>query len=110
MYLLDIKKFVDSLTVTRSLLSSEDHIEAILDDLPEENDSFLTFVILRLDPCIVQDIEAFLLAQEACFEKHRFGEPFLIQENVMSAPWSTSSPSRSSFRNKNTQGGCGSSK
>ncbi|XP_020218432.1 uncharacterized protein LOC109801728 [Cajanus cajan] len=81
-YLLSIKKTVDSLAAVGSPISEEEHIEAILDGLPEEFDSFITCITSRLDPYSVDDIEALLLAQEERFEKHRKTEQNFIQANT----------------------------
>jgi len=45
-YLLDIKKMVDSLTAIGTLIFVKQHIEVILDDLSEDCDSFITFVMV----------------------------------------------------------------
>ena len=85
-YLLEIKKIVDSLAAIDSPISDDDHIEAILDGLPEDFDSFITSVTLRLDPYSVDDIEALLLAQEECFEKHRRSNDNLVHAHTVSGP------------------------
>jgi histone deacetylase 1/2 len=84
-YLLEIKKIVDSLATIGSAVSEEDHIEAIMDGLPEEYDSFVTSVTSRLDPYSVNDIEALLMAQEERFERHKKSEQFVILANTASA-------------------------
>jgi len=71
-YLLDIKNIIDSLAVVGSPISTEDHIDVILDGLPEEYDHFVTSIISRLNPYIVDEIETLLLAQEERLEKHKF--------------------------------------
>jgi len=63
-FLLDIKKTVDTLAAIGTPITVEDHIEAILDSLPEDYDYFITFVTSKLDAYTVEDIEALLLAQE----------------------------------------------
>jgi len=68
-FLLDIKKTVDNLAVVGCPISTEDHIEAILDGLSDEYDPFVTSVTSRLDPYTVDDIEALLLAQKSRIEK-----------------------------------------
>jgi len=40
-YLLNIKKTVDTLVVVDALITIEDHIDAMLDDLPDEYDLLL---------------------------------------------------------------------
>ncbi|KAH1147426.1 hypothetical protein GYH30_042544 [Glycine max] len=89
-YLLTIKKIVDSLSVIGSAISDDDHIEAILDGFPEDYDSFVTSITSRLDPDTVDYIEAFLLAQEEHFEKHKKADSNLILANTVSGPSYTS--------------------
>jgi histone deacetylase 1/2 len=50
-YLLEIKKIVDKLVAIGNPLSAEEHVDAIFDGLPEEYDSFVTFVLSRTEPC-----------------------------------------------------------
>ena len=83
-YLLDIQKSVNSLSANGSSITDEDHIEAILDGLPEEYDPFITSVLSRTDPYTVDEIEALLLAQEERLEKHKQLNPAL-QTNVTSS-------------------------
>ena len=47
------------------LVSTKDHIDAILDGLPSEYETFTVSVNTRTDPYTVDEIEPFLLAQEA---------------------------------------------
>jgi len=101
-YLLAIKKIIDSLAAIGSVISDDDHIEAILDGLPEDYDSFVTFVTSRLDPYTVDDIEAFLLAQEERFEKHKKAYSNLILANTASGPSYTSDRGRGD--NSNSRG------
>ena len=63
-YLLDIKKVVDSLAATGSAITAEDHIDAVLDGLPEEYDAFITSITSQLDPYTIEDIESLPFAQE----------------------------------------------
>ena len=70
-YILDIKKIVDSLAAIGSPLSDADHIEAILDGLPDDYDGFVTSILSRTEPYTIEEIEAFLLAHEERLEKHK---------------------------------------
>ena len=58
MYLLDIKRVVDSLATAGSNVSIEDHLEVVLDGLLEQYDVFITSIISCLDPYTVEDIKA----------------------------------------------------
>ncbi|KAJ1421845.1 gag-polypeptide of LTR copia-type [Sesbania bispinosa] len=49
-YLLQIKEIIDMLAAVGSPLNSEEHIEAILDGLPEEYDSLINTILSRTDP------------------------------------------------------------
>jgi len=71
-YLLNIKKCVDTLVTIGATLSNEDHLEAILDRLPKNYDSFVTSIMSHLDPYIVEEVKALLLSQKQRFTKHRY--------------------------------------
>nr|KYP31488.1 Retrovirus-related Pol polyprotein from transposon TNT 1-94 [Cajanus cajan] len=85
-YLLEIKKIVDSLAAVGPPISDEDHIDAILDGLPDEFDCFVTSITSRLDPYIVDEIEALLLAHEERSEKQKRSDTPLIHANTVSGP------------------------
>lgn len=59
-------------------ISEEDHIDDILDGLPDDYDSFITSITSRLDPYTIDEIESLLLAQEERFDKHKRVENSLI--------------------------------
>jgi len=116
-YLLDIKKIVDTLLAVGSPITTEDHIEAILDGLPEEFDGFVTSLTSRLDPYTVEDVEALLLAQEERLEKHRLQEQHMVQAHMTSTSDDhsriSSRPPSNSFRGgrfRFTRGGRSSSR
>jgi len=71
MYILDIKKLVDSLAAIGSPLSNADHIEAILDGLPDDYNGFVMSILLRIEPYTIEEIEALFLAHEERLEKHK---------------------------------------
>jgi len=89
---------VDHLAVVGCPISTEDHIEAILDGLSDEYDSFITSVTSCLDPYVVAYIEALLLAQESRIEKAKQSVDHILQANVSSVP-SSFSPYNSSSAN-----------
>ncbi|KAF7835472.1 Retrovirus-related Pol polyprotein from transposon TNT 1-94 [Senna tora] len=70
-YLLKIKRLVDSLFSVGSPLTNNDHIEAILEGLPEEYNSFVVSITSRLDPYSLDEIESLLVAQEEPIEKFK---------------------------------------
>jgi len=90
-YLQDIKKSVDSLVVAGSLITIEEHIEFILDDLSEEYDVFITFVTSRTNHYSVE-VEALLLAQEDRLEKYRNNNDLIYQAHIASFPCTKSFP------------------
>jgi len=100
-YLLDIKKIVDTLAAIGSPITSEDHIECILDGLPEDYHGFITSVTSRLDPYTVDDIEALLLAQEERYEKFRILDQQSLTTNTATTSRSPINPSGTSSRNNN---------
>jgi len=91
-YLLDIKKVINSLAAVGSPVTTADHIDAIMDGLPEEYDSFITSITSRLDPYSVEDIEALLLAHEERLEKHKAAEPSFVHTNLTTSSSSSQRP------------------
>lgn len=70
-YLLQIKAIVDSLVAIGDPISEQDHIDVILDGLPEEYNPFVMMMYGRIDSPPIHDIEALLLVQEAQLEKYK---------------------------------------
>ena len=70
-----------------SPISTEDHIDVILNGLPEE-----------YDPYTVDEIEALLLTQEEQLEKHKFPETSILQANTISAPHFTENFTRARYQ------------
>jgi hypothetical protein len=70
-YLLRIKSIVDSLTAIGDVVSKQEHIDAILEGLPEEFNAFVLMIYIKLDAPSIEDVEAILMMQEAQFEKFR---------------------------------------
>ena len=60
-YLLDIKKTVDQLIVVGAIVTTEEHIQAILDGLPADYTPLVTSIISRLDPYSIEEMVALLL-------------------------------------------------
>ena len=48
------KKYIDSLATIGSPISNDDHVEAILANLPEEFDDFIIAILSKLDPCTIK--------------------------------------------------------
>ena len=95
-YLLDIKKIIDQLAVIGAPISTEEHIEILLDRLPADNNSVVTSIISRLDPYSIDEIEALLLVVESRIEKCNLLEAgssnlaLPVQANVAQAPTNSS--------------------
>jgi len=53
-YVFYIKKYIDSLATIGSPISNDDHVEAILANLPEEFDDFIIAILSKLDPCTIK--------------------------------------------------------
>ncbi|GAU26016.1 hypothetical protein TSUD_64040 [Trifolium subterraneum] len=70
-YLLRIKSIVNSLIAMSEVVSEQEQVDAILDGLPEDFNSFVMMVYSRFDTPTVEDIEGLLMLQEAQFEKFR---------------------------------------
>jgi histone deacetylase 1/2 len=102
LYLLEIKKIVDTLAAIGSPLSAEEHVDAIFDGLPEEYDGFVTSVLSRTKPYFVLQIEALLMAQEECLEKHKRHEGSSLQANL--AQGNNSQKKFSNFQGRGSYG------
>jgi len=85
-FLIEIKKTVDNLVVVGCPISTEDHIEAILDGLSDEYDPFIPSIMSRHDPYMVEDIESLLLAREGRIEKAKHYIDHILQANVSYVP------------------------
>jgi len=68
-YLHDIKKADNMLAAIGSPITTEDHIESILEGLPEEYNAFIVAVTSRTDPYSINEIESILIAQEEQFQR-----------------------------------------
>jgi len=86
-YLLEIKTAVDSLAAIGAPVSIEDQIEAILDGLSEDYDSFVTSIMSRSEPYTINEIEALLLAQEERLAKPRSVDPLPYSPAAAIATW-----------------------
>jgi histone deacetylase 1/2 len=70
-YLLHIKSIVNSLIAVGDSISEQEQVDAILEELPEEFNSFVMLVYSRFETPTVENVEALLLLQEVQFEKFR---------------------------------------
>lgn len=70
-YLLKIKNVIDRLASVGHPVSSSDHIDAILNGLPEEYDTFVISINSRSESYVLEEIESLLLAQEGRIENIR---------------------------------------
>jgi hypothetical protein len=70
-YLIRIKSIVNSLLAVGDTLSDQEQVDAILEGLPEDFNSFVMMVYSRFESPTVEDVEALLLLQEAQFDKFR---------------------------------------
>ena len=110
-YLLDIKKVTNQLAIIGSLVSTEEHIEVLLDGLLTEYNSMVTSIISRLDPSSIDEMEALLLAVESRIEKCNLLEAgssnlaLLVQANVAQAYTNSSWQGRGSHSQSQSHGG-----
>jgi histone deacetylase 1/2 len=70
-YLLRIKSIVNSLIAVEDIVSEQEQVDAILEGLPEDFNSFVMMIYSRFETPTVEDVEALLLLQEVQFEKFR---------------------------------------
>ena len=69
-YLSKIKSCVDYLASVGHILTDKDHIDAILDDLTDEYDAFITSILARSESYTIEEVESMIMAQEARIEKN----------------------------------------
>ena len=93
-YLHDIKNAVNMLAAIGAPISIADHIDIILEGLPEEYNAFITAVTSRTDPYTITEIEALLFAQEDRFTRYKTSHSSFLQANTASIV----SPNHSKFR------------
>lgn len=118
-YVLRIKALADSLLAIGDPISEQDHIDIILDGLPEEYNSFVKMVYGRPGVMTISDIEALLLVQEAQLDKFRqelaisnasvnVAQSSQVQEPHFSNSSSHNGYQNLDFQNNNFRGrGCG---
>jgi histone deacetylase 1/2 len=70
-YLLRMKSIVNSLIAVGDIVSEQEQVDAILEGLPEDFNSFVMMIYSRFETPTVEDVEALLLLQEVQFEKFR---------------------------------------
>ncbi|KAF7805093.1 Retrovirus-related Pol polyprotein from transposon TNT 1-94 [Senna tora] len=101
-YLLKIKKLVDALFSVGSPVSEADHIEAILEGLSEEYNSFVVSVTSRSDPYTVDEIESLLVAQEERLDKFKKDSESVapMSANLVQSQAKGGKPNSSSGQNK----------
>lgn len=111
-FLLKIKKIIDSLFSIGCSFTEADHIEAILEGLPEEYTSFIVSVTSRSDSYSVIEIESLLLAHEERLEKFKKDVTPALSANIAQtssqknqSPKPVSNPSSGQYRQfSNSQG------
>lgn len=69
-FLSKLENIIDRLAFVGDIVSPSNHIEAIFNVLPVENDTFIIFINSRPEEYSVEEIESLLLAQETRIEKH----------------------------------------
>ena len=70
-YVLKVKKVVDLLDAIGAPISTEEHVEVILDGLPEDYCHLITTVLSRTTPYSVDELEALLMAHEERLERYK---------------------------------------
>lgn len=91
--MLHIKAIIDSLLAISDPVIEQDHIDAILEGLLEEYNSFVMMIYRRIDPPSTTDIEALLMVQEAQLEKFKQELTGSVVVNVAHGPNSRQSDS-----------------
>ena len=68
-FLLKIRSLVDHPALVGHELSPKDYIDAIFEALPSEYDTFITAINSHIDSYTIDEVESFLLSQEARIKK-----------------------------------------
>lgn len=86
-YLLRIKAIVDSLIAIGDSITYQDHVDAILDGLPEEYGALVMMIYRRSEPPTISKVEGLLLVQEAQLDKFKQElNPGIVTVNVAQGP------------------------
>lgn len=100
-YLLKIKAIVDALVAIGDPISDQDHIDAVLEGLPEEYSPFVMMIYSRIDPPSIHDIESLLMVQEVQLEKFKHDlSSGSVSANVAYTPNSNNNPRFNNFRGR----------
>jgi histone deacetylase 1/2 len=70
-YLLRIKTIVNSLIAVGDNVSEQEQVDAILEGLPEDFNSFVMMIYSRFESPTIENVEGLLLLQEVQFEKFK---------------------------------------
>nr|KYP52257.1 hypothetical protein KK1_025861 [Cajanus cajan] len=89
-YLLRIQSLVDALTTIGDSISSKEHLDIVLEGLPEEYESTVSLISSRFDELSIDEVETLLLAHESRLEK--FKKKNLISVNILETSSSSNSP------------------
>nr|KYP47852.1 hypothetical protein KK1_030487 [Cajanus cajan] len=89
-YLLRIQSLVDALTAIGNSVYPKEHLDIVLEGLPEEYESTVSLISSRFDELSIEEVKTLLLAHESRLEK--FKKKNLLSVNILE----TSSGSNSS--------------
>ncbi|RDX61266.1 hypothetical protein CR513_60519, partial [Mucuna pruriens] len=84
-YLLSIKKIVDTLTAINSPIDTVEHIEIILDGLPNEYNPIFTSILSQTNAYIVLDIESLFMNIEGRIEKQKVSNSDAFSMHLLQA-------------------------
>lgn len=68
-YLLWVQTLIDSLSYIRELIPTNEHVDLILDGLPNEFESLVMLISCGFEPLTIDEVETLLLAHETRIEK-----------------------------------------
>nr|KYP63858.1 hypothetical protein KK1_018445 [Cajanus cajan] len=89
-YLLRIQSLVDALTAIGDSVSPKEHLDIVLEGLPEEYESTVSLISSRFDELSIEEVETLLLAHESRLEK--FKKKNLIFVNLLENSSGSNSP------------------
>lgn len=68
--MLKVKSYVDSLEAIRYLISTNEHLDVILEGLPQDYETTVALINNHFDPLDIEEVEALLFSHESRLLKY----------------------------------------
>lgn len=96
-YLLNIQGLMNSLNAIGEPISSREHLDIILEGLPQDYESTISIICGRFGPVSISEVETILIGHESCLT--RFNKLAIASTNVATALSTASKPESSTASN-----------